>query len=79
MKKLGKNLQAKPTFKTYFLKPIFWGKKFVRETYFLKPIFSTKKFVSNCSAHIAKNPQGPEGRGFRGPGSGEYLVGLAWM
>lgn len=44
---------------------------------FLGPKFPGKKFASNCSAHIAKNPQGPEGRGFRGPGSGGYLVGYA--
>ena len=33
--------------------------------------------ASNTTAVI--NPQGPEGRGFRGPGSGGYLVGLARM
>ena len=26
--------------------------------------------MTNCPAHIAKNPRGHWGRGFRGPGSG---------
>lgn len=43
----------------HFFGSIFWGKIFSR----------------NCSAHIAKNPGGHRGRGFRGPGSGGYLGG----
>ena len=53
----------------------FFDKKFTRETYFLKPIFSTKKFASNCSPHIAKNPRGHWGRGFRGGVGGGYVPG----
>lgn len=62
-----------PTLEKWFSSGIF---SFFYGGHFLKSKFWEKIFSTNCSAHIAKNPQGPEGRGFRGGVGGEYLVGI---
>ena len=61
-----------------FLREKFLAENFFFNSYFLRGlVFKSKilgkKFASNCSAHIAKNPRGHWGRGFRGPGSGGYM------